>query len=110
MDVVAEEIYTINFFTENYTFIGSVKRLGVLPPVGKVLHLPKLANRADGLVHFQLNDFCYQEDKGVLRPHFMAYAISAELAKSFQPPEPKPKTEIRTSKKQDRALLKLIKS
>ncbi|WP_315983028.1 hypothetical protein [Aliamphritea spongicola] len=48
MDDIMETIYTINFFTEGYTFIGSAKRIGHLPKVGKILHLPKLAKEQKG--------------------------------------------------------------
>lgn len=110
MDDVMETIYTINFFTEGYTFIGSAKRIGHLPKAGKVLHLPKLANRADGLTHFRLSEFCYQEEHGELQPHYMAYAISTEQAKKETTNNTILQPKISTTKKQDRTLLTLIKS
>lgn len=110
MDDIMETIYTINFFTEGYTFIGSAKRIGHLPRVGKILHLPKLAKRADGLTHFRLSEFCYQEEHGELQPHFMAYAISSEQARKEATPNTIVQPKISTTKKQDKKLLTLIKS
>ena len=100
MDAITQDAYSINFFTQDYLFLTSVRRSGTLPKLGKILRVPKLAQRTGGLELFRITESCYQEERGELRLHYMAYAVTVEAVKHPDSPQ--------ISWQQDQSLLRLL--